>query len=715
MDTSEYMPMFLAEAQEHLQELNLAIVRLEEDPKDRETVDEIFRAAHSLKGMSATMGFAQIAKLTHEMEDVFELLRQRGEGLSREAIDTVLACLDALTASFESIEADGEEALDPTPLVERLHGLVRARTAEQELERVAVAVVVPERALAAAAAGARVLHVVAVLDDQVLMPAVRAHMAFAAMGEHGELIASTPPVDDIEQFSGQRIEAWIVSEHEEAVLTATVSAVSDVVAVEVEEVAVTEPVVEAKVVSLPEPAEPAEAPAEDDPHVEAVAPAEATAPAEADVPVELAKAAEPAKPAAPKGSGAARTVRVDAERLDALMHSMGELVIHRTAVEALTSAVDIPGLQQAMQELTRSSQALQSMVMQVRMIPVDVVFLRFPRLVRDLSGKLGKEVKLNLVGSETELDRTVVDALGDPLVHLVRNSLDHGLEPVEERLAAGKPEVGTLEISARHAGGSVVIEVKDDGHGINPEAVARKAVERGLIDAAAAAEITMKTAVELLFAPGFSTAETTSDISGRGVGMDAVRTKIRELGGEVILDSVQGEGTTAQIRLPLTLAIVSALHVDVAGGPYAIPLDRVERTLRLAEQTVRSVAGRRMLVLDDGVLQLLEGAEVFGRRKKDPTHPPTQHEFVVIVRAQEQRLALSVDDLIGQRELVTRPLPPAVSGEPVSGGAALADGRIALIVDCDALGTLTPRADSRDRGARSSEPTTVTGNGRVAA
>ena len=235
-----------------------------------------------------------------------------------------------------------------------------------------------------------------------------------------------------------------------------------------------------------------------------------------------------------------------------------------------------------MQELTRSSQALQSMVMQVRMIPVDVVFLRFPRLVRDLSGKLGKEVKLNLVGSETELDRTVVDALGDPLVHLVRNSLDHGLEPVEERVAAGKPEVGTLEISARHSGGSVVIEVRDDGRGIDPEAVARKAVERGLIDAAAAADITMKAAVELLFAAGFSTAETTSDISGRGVGMDVVRSKIRELGGEVILDSVHGEGTTAQIRLPLTLAIVSALHVDVAGAPYAIPLDRVERTLRLS-------------------------------------------------------------------------------------------------------------------------------------
>ena len=699
MDTSEYMPMFLAEAQEHLQELNLAVVRLEEDPRDRATVDEIFRAAHSLKGMSATMGFAQIAKLTHEMEDVFELLRQRGEGLTREAIDTVLACLDALTGSFESIEADGEEALDPTPLVERLHGLVRARTAEQELERVAVALTVPEQVTTAVAAGARVLHVVAVLDDQVLMPAVRAHMTFAAMGEHGELIASAPPVDDVEQFSGQRIEAWIASEHEEAALISTISGVSDVVGVEILEVPAPELALEPEVV--------AEGVVVAEPEVvslpEATPAAETTAAAEAATPV------EPAKAAAPKAASAARTVRVDAERLDALMHSMGELVIHRTAVEALTSSLDVPGLQQAMQELTRSSQALQSMVMQVRMIPVDVVFLRFPRLVRDLSGKLGKEVKLNLVGSETELDRTVVDALGDPLVHLVRNSLDHGLEPVEERVAVGKPEVGTLEISARHSGGSVVIEVRDDGRGINPEAVARKAVERGLIDAAAAAEITMKTAVELLFAAGFSTAETTSDISGRGVGMDVVRSKIRELGGEVILDSVQGEGTTAQIRLPLTLAIVSALHVDVAGAPYAIPLDRVERTLRLSEQMVRSVAGRRMLVLDDGVLQLLDGADVFGRR------PIREHEFVVIVRAQEQRLALSVDDLIGQRELVTRPLPPAVSGEPVSGGAALADGRIALIVDCDALDPRTPKTESRNGGARPSGSSTVPGNGRVAA
>jgi two-component system chemotaxis sensor kinase CheA len=371
------------------------------------------------------------------------------------------------------------------------------------------------------------------------------------------------------------------------------------------------------------------------------------------------------------------------------MHSMGELVIHRTAVEALTANLEIPGLQQAVQELSRSSQALQTMVMQVRMVPVDIVLLRFPRLVRDLASKLHKEVKLELVGSDTELDRTVVDAIGDPLVHLVRNAIDHGLELPDERVAAGKPRHGTIEIAARHAGGSVIIEVRDDGRGIDPQAVGRRAASLGLIDEEAARDIDMRGAVELLFTSGFSTAETTTAISGRGVGMDAVREKIRELGGEVVIDSTPGEGTLAQIRLPLTLAIVSALQVEVAGAPFAVPLDRVERTLRVSAHTVRSVAGQRMLILDDGVLPLLAGADVLGRE------PTSEHNFVVIVRAQDRRLGVAVDELVGQRELVTRPLPKIVSdGQPVSGGAALADGRIALIVDCDALAAeaLAPRA-----------------------
>jgi two-component system chemotaxis sensor kinase CheA len=654
MDTSEYMPMFVAESREHLEQLNLAIVRLEEDPKDRLTVEEIFRIAHSLKGMSATMGFSAVAELTHEMEDVFELLRQRTNGLPVEAIDTVFACLDALSAAVEAIETDGDEALDPAPLVTRLRSLVRPRTPEQEMARSGAVDPLDHAAIRAAQeAGARVLHVRATLTEEVLMPAVRAHMVLAALTDHGEVLLSAPAPDVVEQFQGRDIEAWIASDHEDETIAETVRQVSEVFVVLVDEVAKpTAPVVEV------------EPPAPDVPAAAApAAPAPAAAPAHA-----ATKTTQ------------TRTVRVDAERLDALMHSMGELVIHRTAVEALTANLEIEGLQQAVQELTRSSQALQAMVMQVRMIPVDVVFLRFPRLIRDLSTKLGKEVKLELVGSETELDRTVVDALGDPLVHLVRNAVDHGLERPEDRIAAGKPRQGTLEIAARHAGGSVVIEVRDDGNGIDPHAIARKALSLGMIDEEAAAAIDMRGAVELLFTSGFSTAETTSDISGRGVGMDAVREKIRQLGGEVVIDSTPGTGTLAQIRLPLTLAIVSALQVDVSGAPFAIPLDRIERTLRLGEQTVRSVAGRQMLVLEDGVLPLLDGAKVFRRELAG------EHEFVVIIRTQDRRFALAVDDLVGQRELVTRPLPAIVSdGEPVSGGAALADGRIALIVDCDAL------------------------------
>jgi two-component system, chemotaxis family, sensor kinase CheA len=651
MDIARYLPMFMAEAREHLQELNIAVVRVEATPDDRATVDEIFRIAHSLKGMSATMGFEGMASLTHHMEDVFELLKQRRGGLDRAAIDVLLECLDALAAAVDAIEADGTEHLDPAALNHRLQALVRA---PEPVAPVAAAGPDPrELAAAAVAAGARVVHVRATLTEDTLMPSVRAYMILAAIAEHGELVASVPHHEEVDGFDGRAVEAWLACEHESDLVVTTVGGIADVA--EATAAAFAAPAVGTAAAAAPEP----EAPP---------------------VPPDAAAAEPPAAPAPVAAKKAAATVRVDAERLDALMHSMGELVVHRTLVESLAAEADVPGLSQAMQELTRSSQALQAMVMQVRMIPVDAVFMRVPRLVRDLSAKLGKNVDLRLVGKDTELDRTVVEALGDPLVHLIRNALDHGLESPADRVAAGKPATGTLEISARHAGGSVVIEVRDDGRGVNPVKVGRRAVERGLITADAAAALDGRGAAELLFQPGFSTAEVTSDVSGRGVGMDAVRTMVRELGGEVTLTSEAGRGTVAQIRLPLTLAIMAALLVEAGGEPYAIPLDRVERTLRLADHTVRSVAGQRVLVLRDGVLPLLDGAVAFGGR------PAEDADHAVIVRGQDRRLALAVTRLVGQRELVTRPLPSAVAdAAAVSGGAVLSDGRIALIVDCDAV------------------------------
>jgi two-component system, chemotaxis family, sensor kinase CheA len=650
METSEYLPMFLAEGREHLQELNLAVVRIEERPDDQDTVDEIFRIAHSLKGMSATMGFAGMAALTHEMEDVFELLRQRKGGLPREAIDVLLECLDALSAAVESIDESGEEQIEPKPLITRLKGLIRERDAEEPEAKDAAEAPID---LAEMADGRRVVQISATLSEDVQIPSVRAYMVLSALAELGETLACVPSPDDVETFTGNEIDAWMVSERADAELAAVVGAVSDVAHVEVFE-AVSDAAVDTG-----------------DEVVEEAAPKK-----------EAAAAAKPKSGGHGKGSS---TVRVDAERLDQLMHFMGELVLHRTQVEALAADADVPGLSQAMQNLTRTSHALQAMVMQVRMIPVEAVFLRFPRLVRDLSTKLGKQVELELVGKDTELDRTVVDALGDPLVHLIRNSLDHGLEGPEERQKAGKPATGTLHLSARHAGGNVVIEVRDDGRGINPVKVAEKAAERGLIGADAVETTDMAKAIELLFHPGFSTAEVTSDISGRGVGMDAVRTTIRELGGEVLMTSEQGQGTVAQIRLPLTLAIMAALLVEADGRPFAIPLDRIERTVRLADHTVRSVAGSRMLVMRDGVLPIVDASERFG----GPQRP--DDEYAVVVRGATGSLAVTVSTLFGQRELVTRPLPPEVAeNSALSGAAVMSDGQIALIVDCDALETAAP-------------------------
>jgi two-component system chemotaxis sensor kinase CheA len=632
--------MFLAECRENLEALNLAVVKIEETPSDRETIDSIFRIAHSLKGMSATMGFARMAELTHAMEDVFELLRQRTVGIEREAIDVLFVCLDALSAATDSIEADGDEQLDPAPLIEKLHGLVRPRTDEQQVQR-AGGNVEPDN-LRAMADGRRVLHATVELEENPDMPAVRAYMVVSAATAHGDVIGSFPTEDAIDAFTGRDIAVWVVSDAPEASLVSSIAGIADVQSVAVQEL-----------------------------------PAEKT---EAETAVENVQTETPEEAAAAPTARKASTVRVDAERLDQLMHLMGELVVARTHVESLVSHAEVPGLQSAMQDLTRCAQSLQAMVMQVRMIPVEAVFLRFPRLVRDLSQKLGKHVELDLVGQETELDRTVVDALGDPMVHLLRNALDHGLESPAVRLARGKPETGRIEIAARHAGGSVIISVTDDGHGLDPAYIARKAAEKGLIAHDAVDSIDMPRAIELLFHPGFSTMDTTSDISGRGVGMDAVRAKIRELGGEVVLQSETGKGTTAQIRLPLTLAIMSALLVESGGQPFAIPLDRVERTLALDDNPVRSIAGRKMLVLRDGVLPLVGLGESLGYNVSEAG------ANIVVARGAEGRLAIEVDRLVGQRELVTRPLPPEVGDKvALSGGAVLSNGQIALIVDCDAL------------------------------
>lgn len=565
LDNAEYVELFLAEARENLETLNTAIVAVESDPSDRANLDAVFRVAHSVKGMAATMGYEQVAELTHAMEDVFAALRERGAELDRAAIDTLLACMDALSAMVDEIAKDGQSKTDPAPLEAQLRALLESSApAKKPAARKAAAKKPAARKPAAKKPAAR-------------KPATRKPAA-----------AKTPPS---------------------------------------------------------EPGEPK----------------------------------EDAVGAAVRDAQSRATVRVEASRLDTLLHMIGELVVRRSAVEQLAAETGDARLVAAVGEMTRASQQVQDMVMRIRMVPIDTAFARLPRLVRDLSHQLGKEVNLEIEGRDTELDRTAVDALVEPLMHIVRNAIDHGIETPAERKKAKKAPEGRLLISARHEGGEVVIAISDDGAGIDAAAVTARAKERGLL--AKDAEPDADQAIELLFAPGFSTRAEVTGVSGRGVGMDAVRSAVRGFGGDVSVRSTLGEGTTTELRMPLTLAILPALVVRSAGDPYALQLDRVDRTFKLDEVNVKTTMGRPVAVFEDGAMPVVNLSAAFDREIAEDSA-----QFMVTLRSADRQLALVVDEMVGRRELVTRPVPERVRRDsPVSGGAVLASGEIAFIVDCEEL------------------------------
>jgi two-component system, chemotaxis family, sensor kinase CheA len=666
MDVSEYLPMFLAEGREHLQELNLALVQIEQDPSNGETINQIFRVAHTLKGMSATMGFTGMAALTHEMESVMEGMRSGPDGLVSTALDTLFKCLDTLEGMVDEIEEGGEETSDVGPLVAVLSGLL-SKTGEAAVHTEDAGGPSGEVVAARAAAGLPVLHFSVTLADDVDMPGVRAYLAVRAAEEHGDIVHCDPAYDVVErgEIDGTTIDIWLATAADDQQIASSVRGVEGVADCKVEapgkgpgETAVVE------VVAEPTPVL----------RVVADAPAPGDAAAADGAPGDAA--------GTHPGKARSQTVRIEADRLDLLMHMMGEMVVQRTRVEAVAAESASTEMQAAVNDLSRVSQSLQQLVMQVRMVPVESVLMRFPRMVRDIAGKLGKQVHLEIAGAETELDRTVVEALGDPLVHLVRNAMDHGLETPEERVAGGKEPTGTLTIAAEHAGGEVLIHVSDDGRGVDPAKVGAIAASRGMLAPELVDSLSVAAAIELLFAPGFSTTAVATDLSGRGVGMDAVRTMVRNLGGDCSLVSTLGAGSRATIRLPLSLAILPALLVSAAGAPYALPLDRVEETIRLSNYTVRSVAGSRAIVLRDSLLQLVDLGAALGGSAIDPTRADA-----VVVRSGGDRFGLLVDDLIGQKELVTRPLPRLVEVDSalVSGGAILGDGTIALILNLESL------------------------------
>ena len=695
MDTNQYMEMFLEESREHLQSLNDGLLALENDPEEVSVVNDIFRNAHTIKGMSATMGFTKIAELTHDMENVFDLLRTEKMKVNEDIMDTLFKTIDSLEQMIESVGSGGpEDVVDITGFASKLSALASGKTvaeAEPAPAAAAPAAAAPAAAgstieysdtdkdviMEAANGGMHVYHVKVTLADNCVLKSARSYMVMNALDQLGEVVKSVPPAEDLEQEKfEQSFDVVTVTDSEMKAIEDSILSISEVESVEIKDA-----VEEIKAAAAPAEA-PAAAPA-------AAAPA---APA-ANVPAPAASAAPAAKPSAPPAKKPAadakklksgQSVRVDIEKLDTLMNLMGELVINKVRLEQIGTTHRLTELTETLEQMDRVTTDLQTVVTKVRMVPVGQVFNRFPRMVRDLAKELGKELNLTIEGEETELDRTVIDEIGDPIMHLLRNSLDHGLEHPDDREAKGKPRIGEVGLIARHEGNNVVIMVTDDGKGIDADVIRRKAVEKGMISEDEANSLDDADAVRLIFLPGFSTAEVVTDVSGRGVGMDVVRSKIETLGGHVDVETKIDEGSVFKIKLPLTLAIIQALLVKVQEEMYAIPLGSIDSTINITQEDIKTVRNKEVIVLRGQIIPII--------RLGDILNVPRVHEgdsddiFVVVVHIGERKAGIVVDNLIGQQEIVIKTLGKLLAGlKVISGATVLGDGRVAMILDVSAL------------------------------
>ncbi|MDE6944655.1 MAG: chemotaxis protein CheA, partial [Lachnospiraceae bacterium] len=633
MDVSQYLEIFLDETDEHLQNLNTQILMLEQEPDNMDTINEIFRAAHSLKGMAGTMGYKRMQTLTHDMENVFSEVRNGNIKVKAEMIDVLFQCLDALEEYNTNIRESADEGTnDNEPLIKQLNEIMnegkggaesssseeapaasQAASATGGKKWLEIKLGDSERAVLKEAAkqGQNVYGLTVSIQETCILKAARAFLVFKAIEEDGEIIVSDPPAQEIEdeKFGLDFSLVVVTGSSLDKVIAAAknVSEIQDVLG------DVFDPDQEVSAEEVQETKEKQEEAAE-----HAAAPAE-TVPAPA-VPAKSNKKAEEKKPAASKPV-VNRTVRVDIEKLDTLMNLVSELII---AKNSLVSASTVSGtsstaVNEQIEYLESVTTSLHESVMKVRMVPIESTVSKFPRMVRDLQKKLGKKMELYMSGEETELDRTVVDEIGDPLMHLLRNSADHGLESAEVRRERGKPEVGSIFLDAYQDGNNVVIEVRDDGNGIDTQAVRNKAIERGVITPEQAENMSEKDSIELLFNAGFSTAKVVSDVSGRGVGLDVVKSKIEALSGEVEVKSKLGEGSSWIIRLPLTLAIIQALMVDIGNEKYAISLGAIQTIEDIPPQDVKLVQAKEVIQLRDLVIPLIRLNEILDiESKKDP-------------------------------------------------------------------------------------------------
>ncbi|WP_270171830.1 chemotaxis protein CheA [Paenibacillus sp. SYP-B4298] len=683
MDMNAYLSMFIDESNDHLQSLNENLLQLEGSPEDLSIVQVIFRSAHTLKGMSATMGFEDLASLTHEMENVLDLVRNSKLKMDSFIFDTLFKGLDALEGMVQDIVGGGTGQADVSTIVASLQSIVKGDyTAAPSAAPAVAPAAAPQEGRAPSMldefqasvlkqsmeSGHQVYHIQVLIEENCILKAARAYMVFDLLERHGEVVQSVPPVQDIEQDKFDRsFTVFYISQLPGDELQKHIANVSEVEKAEV----TTMDEESLGMLSRPQVAETAASAA---PAAPASSPAAST---------EKTGQAPTKRPAA-TGGAVNRTIRVDIERLDALMNLFSELLIDRVRLEQLASEVKRADLTETVEHMTRVSSDLQNIVLKLRMVPVDSVFNRFPRMVRDVAKSLDKKVDLIITGAETELDRTVIDEIGDPLVHLLRNSVDHGVESIEKRIAAGKPETGTVHLRAYHSGNHVFIEIEDDGSGINRERVLGIAIKNGVVTADKAASLTDEEVYMLLFAPGFSTADKISDISGRGVGLDVVMTKITSLGGSVSVSSRYGHGTTFSIQLPLTLSIIWAMLIQLGSEKYAIPLSSIVETAVIKRQQIRKIHGNRMIEFRGAIIPVLSLSRIL--ESPDFDEDLEEESEIVVIRKGDKWGAVVVDEFIGQSEIVLKSLGGYLTNIPtISGATILGDGQVALIIDPNAL------------------------------
>ena len=695
MDVSQYLEIFLDETKEHLQNLSDQLMNLEQDPENMDTINEIFRAAHTLKGMAGTMGYKRMQNLTHDMENVFSEVRNGAIKADGSMIDILFQCLDSLEEYTENIQNTSDEGTnDNEHLIKALNDILNgkgsapvvaeavnapAQSAAPATDSAPVATQPDEakekwRAISftdtdkkvlgeAKKQGKNVFGLSVYVQETCILKAARAFLVYKALEELGEIMISVPSAQDIEdeKFDFDFSVIFIT----EADMDKVKSAVMNVSEIENCYMA------------------PVELEMEKEEEVSVVE--------EKTTEIAVAQHTTGQTPAKTEKKAAAkpivnRTVRVDIEKLDILMNLVSELII---AKNSLVSAAQTEGItsnssvNEPIEYLESVTTNLHESVMKVRMVPIESVVQKFPKMIRDLSKKLDKKMQLFMSGEETELDRTVVDEIGDPLMHLLRNSADHGLESAEVRKKRGKPEVGSIFLDAYQDGNNVVIEVRDDGNGIDVESVKAKAVEKGKITQEQADVMTDKDAIDLLFQPSFSTAKQVTDVSGRGVGLDVVKSKIESLSGDVEVKTKLGEGSTFIIRLPLTLAIIQALMVEVGGEKYAISLGSIQTIEDIAPNEIKFVQNEEVINLRGDVIPLIRLNKVLDN---ESTKGPDDNLIVAIVKKGDKLAGLVVDELMGQQEIVIKSLGKYINkSKVISGATILGDGEIALIIDANAL------------------------------